>query len=71
MPHGRVRRGVDPRAGQHCGADFPVFYAAVEFSSATERINKLKARIEVIGDFEDVKQIRRLLDGLSRKETGL
>jgi hypothetical protein len=34
----------------------------------TNRLSLMKARIELIGDFEDVKKLKELLTGLSRKD---
>jgi hypothetical protein len=37
----------------------------LENDEAIKRVNKMKARIEVIGDFEDIKKLKELLKQLS------
>lgn len=36
-------------------------------SAATERVHKLKVRIELIGDFADIKKLQQVLKELSSK----
>ena len=37
----------------------------LENDEAIKRVHKMKARIEVIGDFEDIKKLKELLKQLS------